>query len=117
MFVEQTRERLQAIGPLARARNLEVIWLDSRFRKVRHAIGAEEKEEILARFVEGGGVGREKDERRAPLFRHAARDRGGDDLVPPLSREAWDLVGMDAPSLAHCIAKATEEFETIDDYL
>lgn len=41
----------------------------------------------------------------------------GDDLVPPLSRQAWDLVGLDAQGLAQCLAQATEEFQTIDDYL
>jgi HD-like signal output (HDOD) protein len=40
-----------------------------------------------------------------------------DDLVPPLSRQAWDLVGLDAQGLAQCLAQATEEFQTIDDYL
>lgn len=51
------------------------------------------------------------------LVKGLACGNPGDDLVPPLSREAWDLVGLDGPSLAHCIAKATEEFQTIDDYL
>ena len=41
----------------------------------------------------------------------------GDELVPPLSHQAWELVGLDAQSLAQCLAKATEEFQTIDDYL
>lgn len=51
------------------------------------------------------------------LVKGLACGNPGDDLVPPLSREAWDLVGLDGPSLAHCIVKATEEFQTIDDYL
>jgi hypothetical protein len=37
--------------------------------------------------------------------------------VPPLSAQAWDLVGLDEPSLMGCLAKASEEFQTIDDYL
>jgi HD-like signal output (HDOD) protein len=41
----------------------------------------------------------------------------GDDLVPPVSRQAWDLAGLDEQSLTQCLAKATEEFQTIDDYL
>lgn len=51
------------------------------------------------------------------LVKGLACGNPGDDLVPPLSREAWGLVGLDGPSLAHCIVKATEEFQTIDDYL
>jgi HD-like signal output (HDOD) protein len=41
----------------------------------------------------------------------------GDDHVPPLSREAWDLLGLDDAALALCLAKASHEFATIDDYL
>jgi len=51
------------------------------------------------------------------LVKGLACGNPGDDLVPPLSREAWDLVGLDGPSLAYCLAKATEEFQTIGDYL
>lgn len=51
------------------------------------------------------------------LVKGLACGNPGDDLVPPLSRQAWDLVGLDAQSLAHCLAKAAEEFQTIDDYL
>lgn len=39
------------------------------------------------------------------------------DLVPALSPEAWKLVRLDEAGLAACIAKAVQEFETIDDYL
>lgn len=41
----------------------------------------------------------------------------GDDRVPPLSRQAWDMVGLDESALDVCIARASEEFTTIDDYL
>ncbi|MBI4000316.1 MAG: HDOD domain-containing protein [Nitrospira defluvii] len=51
------------------------------------------------------------------LVKGLACGNPGDDLVPPLSRQAWDLVGLDAQSLAQCLAKAEEEFQTIDDYL
>ncbi|MBA2485805.1 MAG: HDOD domain-containing protein [Nitrospira sp.] len=51
------------------------------------------------------------------LVKGLACGNPGDDLVPPLSRQAWDLVGLDAQSLAYCLAKATEEFQTIDHYL
>ncbi|MCC6966214.1 MAG: HDOD domain-containing protein [Nitrospira sp.] len=51
------------------------------------------------------------------LVKGLACGNPGDDLVPPLSRQAWDLVGLDAHSLAQCLAQATEEFQTIDDYL
>ena len=51
------------------------------------------------------------------LVKGLACGNPGDDLVPPLSRQAWDLVGLDAQSLAQCLAQATEEFQTIDDYL
>ncbi|MGZ9159068.1 MAG: HDOD domain-containing protein [Nitrospira sp.] len=51
------------------------------------------------------------------LVKGLACGNPGDDLVPPLSHQAWDLVGLDAQSLAQCLAKATEEFQTIDDYL
>ena len=51
------------------------------------------------------------------LVKGLACGNPGDDLVPPLSRHAWDLVGLDAQSLAQCLAQATDEFQTIDDYL
>ncbi|MBS0159336.1 MAG: HDOD domain-containing protein [Nitrospira sp.] len=51
------------------------------------------------------------------LVKGLACGNPGDDLVPPLSRQAWDLVGLDSHSLAGCLAQATEEFQTIDDYL
>ncbi len=41
----------------------------------------------------------------------------GNDLVPVLSPEAWKLVRLDEAGLAACIAKASQEFETIDSYL
>lgn len=41
----------------------------------------------------------------------------GDDQVPPLSSQAWDLLGLDDAALAACLAKASDEFATIDDYL
>jgi HD-like signal output (HDOD) protein len=51
------------------------------------------------------------------LVKGLACGNPGDDLVPPLSRQAWDLAGLDEQSLTQCLAKATEEFRTIDDYL
>lgn len=39
------------------------------------------------------------------------------DLVPAVSPEAWKLVRLDEAGLAACIAKAAQEFETIDSYL
>lgn len=51
------------------------------------------------------------------LVKGLACGNPGDDLVPPLSGPAWDLVGLDAQSLTQCLAQATEEFQTIDDYL
>lgn len=51
------------------------------------------------------------------LVKGLACGNPGDDLVPPLSRQAWDLVGLNAHSLAQSLAQATEEFHTIDDYL
>ncbi len=51
------------------------------------------------------------------LVKGLACGNTGDDLVPPLSRQAWELVGLDAQSLTQCLAQATEEFHTIDDYL
>lgn len=51
------------------------------------------------------------------LVKGLACGNPGDDLIPPLARQAWELVGLDAQSLAWCLAQATEEFQTIDDYL
>lgn len=51
------------------------------------------------------------------LVKGLACGNPGDLLVPPLSRQAWELVGLDTQSLAQCLAKAAEEFQTIDDYL
>lgn len=51
------------------------------------------------------------------LVKGLACGNPGDDLIPPLSRQAWDLVGLDAQSLAQSLAQAAEEFQTIDDYL
>lgn len=41
----------------------------------------------------------------------------GDDLVPPLHPKAWAMLKLDEAALTACLAKAAEEFETIDDYL
>lgn len=41
----------------------------------------------------------------------------GDDPVPPLCPQAWTLVGLEEDGLAACLAKADEEFQTMDDYL
>lgn len=41
----------------------------------------------------------------------------GDDLVPPLSQEAWRTVALDDAGLAACVAQAAQEFEQIDEYL
>lgn len=51
------------------------------------------------------------------LVKGLACGNPGDDLVPPLSRQAWDLLGLDETAIAACIAKASDEFSTIDDYL
>ena len=51
------------------------------------------------------------------LVKGLACGNPGDLLVPPLSRQGWELVGLDTQSLAQCLAKAAEEFQTIDDYL
>lgn len=51
------------------------------------------------------------------LVKALACGNPGDEFVPPLSRQAWETVGLDEASLAACIAKASEEFLTIDDYL
>lgn len=51
------------------------------------------------------------------LVKGLACGNPGDDLIPPLSKAAWDLVGLDGQTLADCIAKASSEFATIDDYL
>ncbi len=51
------------------------------------------------------------------LVKGLACGNPGDDLIPPLSGPAWDLVGLDEQGLAECIDKASSEFATIDDYL
>ncbi|MBX3305919.1 MAG: HDOD domain-containing protein [Nitrospira sp.] len=51
------------------------------------------------------------------LVKGLACGNPGDDLIPPLSRPAWDQVGLDKQSLTECIDKASQEFVTIDDYL
>lgn len=51
------------------------------------------------------------------LVKGLACGNSGDDLIPPLSKPAWDQVGLDKQSLAECIDKASQEFVTIDDYL
>ncbi len=51
------------------------------------------------------------------LVKGLACGNSGDDPIPPLSKPAWDLVGLDEQSLAECITKASHEFVTIDDYL
>ncbi len=51
------------------------------------------------------------------LVKGLACGNSGDDLIPPLSKPAWDLVGLDEQKLAECIDKASQEFVTIDDYL
>lgn len=51
------------------------------------------------------------------LVKGLACGNPGDDQVPPLSQQAWDMLGLDEEVLAECIAKASSEFATIDDYL
>ena len=51
------------------------------------------------------------------LVKGLACGNPGDDLIPPLSKPAWDLVGLDEQRLAECIDKSSQEFVTIDDYL
>ncbi len=51
------------------------------------------------------------------LVKGLACGNPGDDLIPPLSKSAWDLVGLDEQSLAESIDKVSQEFVTIDDYL
>ena len=51
------------------------------------------------------------------LVKGLACGNPGDDLIPPLSHQAWDMVGLEESTLASCLAKASEEFATIDDYL
>jgi putative nucleotidyltransferase with HDIG domain len=51
------------------------------------------------------------------LVKGLACGNPGDDIVPPLSKAAWDMVGLDEASLNECIAKVSNEFVTIDDYL
>ncbi len=51
------------------------------------------------------------------LVKGLACGNPGDDLIPPLSKPAWNQVGLDEQSLAEYIDKASQEFLTIDDYL
>jgi putative nucleotidyltransferase with HDIG domain len=51
------------------------------------------------------------------LVKGLACGNPGDDQIPPLSKEAWDMLSLDEEALAECIAKASSEFATIDDYL
>ena len=51
------------------------------------------------------------------LVKGLACGNPGDELIPPLSKPAWDQVGLDEQSLAEHIDKASQEFLTIDDYL
>jgi len=51
------------------------------------------------------------------LVKGLACGNPGDELVPTLSPSAWEAVRLDDSSLADCIAKASDEFLTIDDYL
>ncbi|MDH4153680.1 MAG: HDOD domain-containing protein [Nitrospira sp.] len=51
------------------------------------------------------------------LVKGMACGNPGDDLIPPLSKPAWDQVGLNEQSLAESIDKASQEFVTIDDYL
>ena len=51
------------------------------------------------------------------LVKGLACGNPGDDLIPPLSKAAWDMVGLDEQSLNECIEKVSSEFVTIDDYL
>ncbi len=41
----------------------------------------------------------------------------GDVFVPPLNAKAWKTLNLDDEALDACLAKASQEFETIDDYL
>jgi hypothetical protein len=51
------------------------------------------------------------------LVKGLAWGNPGDDLVPILSKPAWDQVGLDERSLAEYIDKASQEFGAIEDYL
>ena len=51
------------------------------------------------------------------LVKGLACGNPGDDLIPSLSKPAWDQVGLNEQTLAECIDKASQEFVTIDDYL
>lgn len=51
------------------------------------------------------------------LVKGLACGNPGDDIIPPLSKAAWEMVGLDEQGLTDCIAKASTEFATIDDYL
>jgi len=51
------------------------------------------------------------------LVKGLACGNPGDDMIPPLSKAAWDMVGLDEHSLYDCIKNVSSEFVTIDDYL
>jgi putative nucleotidyltransferase with HDIG domain len=51
------------------------------------------------------------------LVKGLACGNPGDDMIPPLSKAAWDMVGLDEQALNECIEKVSSEFITIDDYL
>lgn len=51
------------------------------------------------------------------LVKGLACGNPGDDQVPPLSKQAWDMLGLDEAALTECISKASAEFAMIDDYL
>ena len=51
------------------------------------------------------------------LVKGLACGNPGDDIIPPLSKAAWDMVGLDESSLYDCIENISSEFLTIDDYL
>lgn len=51
------------------------------------------------------------------LVKGLACGNPGDDMIPPLSKAAWDMVWLDEQALNECIEKVSSEFVTIDDYL
>lgn len=51
------------------------------------------------------------------LVKGLACGNPGDDIIPPLSKTAWEMVGLDEHRLAECLDTASNEFGTIDDYL
>ena len=51
------------------------------------------------------------------LVKGLACGNPGDDIIPPLSKAAWDMVGLNQHTLDECVEKVSSEFVTIDDYL